>query len=153
MLHIKLAQFAVRCALPPRRSESPICANDHKPSCVLHLRAGLLGRAVFPPWKEGPNSGSYKSTGSLFRFFVLCSGSLSRSPILPPAHSTSSLSGLIAPFSGAAVSPGRICPPLQLLHRRAHTNDWWERSGALPQKRNQCWYNLCIRAVLGTGQS
>ena len=55
-----------------------------------------------------------------------CSGSLPRSPVPPPpppAHSTSSLSGLIAPFSRAAVSPGRICPPLQLLHRRAHT--WW----------------------------
>ena len=33
----KLAQFAVWGALPPRRSESPVCATDNKPSCVLHL--------------------------------------------------------------------------------------------------------------------
>ena len=50
----KLAQFAVRCALPPRRSESPVCATDN---CICW--AGLLGRAVFPPWNEGPNFGSY----------------------------------------------------------------------------------------------
>ena len=40
----KLAQFAVRCALPPRRSESPVCATDNKPSCVLHL----LGWFIVP---------------------------------------------------------------------------------------------------------
>ena len=33
-----LAQFAVRCALPPRRSESPGCAADNKPSCVLQKK-------------------------------------------------------------------------------------------------------------------
>ena len=27
--------------------------------------AGLLGRAVFPPWNEGPNSGSYNKRTSL----------------------------------------------------------------------------------------
>ena len=27
--------------------------------------AGLLGRAVFPPWNEGPNFGSYKITSEL----------------------------------------------------------------------------------------
>ena len=55
----KLAQFAVRCALPPRRSESPVCATDNKPSACCICWAGLLGRAVFPPWNEGPNFGSY----------------------------------------------------------------------------------------------
>ena len=28
--------------------------------------AGLLGRAVFPPWNKGPNSGSYSTNGSGF---------------------------------------------------------------------------------------
>ena len=50
----KLAQFAVRCALPPRRSESP------NPLACCFCWTGLLGRAVFPPWNEGPNFGSYR---------------------------------------------------------------------------------------------
>ena len=47
MLHIKLAQFAVRGALPPRRSESPTCATDNKPSCVLHLLGWFIGSRGF----------------------------------------------------------------------------------------------------------
>ena len=47
MLHIKLAQLAVRCALPPRRSESSLCANDNKPSCVLHLLGWFIGSRFF----------------------------------------------------------------------------------------------------------
>ena len=47
MLHIKLAQFAVRCALPPRRSESPVCATVNKPSCVLHLLGWFIGSHGF----------------------------------------------------------------------------------------------------------
>ena len=43
----KLAQFAVRCALPPRRSESPVCATDNKPSCVLHLLGWFIGSRSF----------------------------------------------------------------------------------------------------------
>ena len=44
----KLAQFAVRGALPPRRSESSGCAADNKPSCSLHLLGSFIGsRAVF----------------------------------------------------------------------------------------------------------
>ena len=39
----KLAQFAVRGALPPRRSESPVCAADNKPSYVLHLLGWFIG--------------------------------------------------------------------------------------------------------------
>ena len=58
----KLAQFAVRCALPPRRSESPVCTTDNNPLACCIRWAGLLGRAVFPPWNEGPNFGSYKSS-------------------------------------------------------------------------------------------
>ena len=55
----KLTQFAVRGALPTRRSESPVCATDNKPSWCCICWAGLLGRVVFPPWNEGPNFGSY----------------------------------------------------------------------------------------------
>ena len=70
MLHIKLAQFAVRCALPPRRSESPVCAKTINPLACCICWAGLLGRAVFPPWNKGQNSGSY--TKSLQLCLTLC---------------------------------------------------------------------------------
>ena len=43
----KLAQFAVRGALPPRRSESPVCTSDNKPSCVLHLLDWFIGSCGF----------------------------------------------------------------------------------------------------------
>ena len=54
MLHIKLAQFAVRCALPPRRSESPVCAPDNKPSCVLHLLGWFIGSCGFSSLERRP---------------------------------------------------------------------------------------------------
>ena len=55
----KLAQFAVRCALPPRRSESPVCATDNKPSCVLHLLGWVIGSHGFSSLEQRPNFGSY----------------------------------------------------------------------------------------------
>ena len=54
MLHIKLAQFAVRCALPPRRSESPVCSTDNKPSCVLHLLGWFIGSRGFSSLDRRP---------------------------------------------------------------------------------------------------
>ena len=54
MLHIKLAQFAVRCALPPRRSESPVCATDNKPSCVLHLLGWFIRSRGFSSLERRP---------------------------------------------------------------------------------------------------
>ena len=50
----KLAQFAVRCALPPRRSKSPICATDNKPSCVLHLLGWFIGSRGFSSLERRP---------------------------------------------------------------------------------------------------
>ena len=50
----KLAQFAVRCALPPRRSESPVCAADNKPSCVLHLLGSFIGSRGFSSLEQRP---------------------------------------------------------------------------------------------------
>ena len=50
----KLAQFAVRCALPPRRSESPVCATDNKPSCVLHLLRWFIGSRGFSSLERRP---------------------------------------------------------------------------------------------------
>ena len=50
----KVAQFAVRCALPPRRSESPVCATDNKPSCVLHLLGWLIGSRGFSSLERRP---------------------------------------------------------------------------------------------------
>ena len=49
-----LAQFAVRCALPPRRSESPICATVNKPSCVLHLLGWFIGSRGFSSLEPRP---------------------------------------------------------------------------------------------------
>ena len=50
----KLAQFAVRGALPPRRSESPVCATDNKPSCVLHLLGWFIGSRGFSSLERRP---------------------------------------------------------------------------------------------------
>ena len=50
----KLAQFAVRCALPPRRSELPGCAADNKPSCVLHLLGSFIGSRGFSSLEQRP---------------------------------------------------------------------------------------------------
>ena len=50
----KLAQFAVRCALPPRRSESTVCATDNKPSCVLHLLGWFIGSRGFSSLERRP---------------------------------------------------------------------------------------------------
>ena len=50
----KLAQFAVRCALPPRRSESPVCATVNKPSCVLHLLGWFIGSRGFSSLERRP---------------------------------------------------------------------------------------------------
>ena len=50
----KLAQFAVRGALPPRRSESPGCAADNKPSCALHLLGSFIGSRGFSSLEQRP---------------------------------------------------------------------------------------------------
>ena len=50
----KLAQFAVRCALPPRRSESPVCATVNKPSCLLHLLGWFIGSCGFSSLEQRP---------------------------------------------------------------------------------------------------
>ena len=42
----KLAQFALRCALPPRRSESPVCATDNK----TLLRIASAGLVYWVAW-------------------------------------------------------------------------------------------------------
>ena len=50
----KLAQFAVRGALPPRRSESPVCATVNKPSCLLHLLGSFIGSRGFSSLEQRP---------------------------------------------------------------------------------------------------
>ena len=52
--YIKLAQFAVRCTLPPRRLESPVCATVNKPSCVLHLLGWFIGSRGFSSLEGRP---------------------------------------------------------------------------------------------------
>ena len=50
----KLAQFAVRCALSPRRLESPGCAANNKPSCLLHLLGSFIGSRGFSSLEQRP---------------------------------------------------------------------------------------------------
>ena len=50
----KLVQFAVRCALPPRRSESPVGSTDNKPSCLLHLLGWFIGSRGFSSLERRP---------------------------------------------------------------------------------------------------
>ena len=59
-LHIKSLPnllFGVLC-LPGDQSH-PFAQPSINPLACCICWAGLLGRAVFPPWNEGPNSGSY----------------------------------------------------------------------------------------------
>ena len=63
-LHIKSLPnllFGVLC-LPGDQSPFAQLTINRLACCIC--RAGLLGHAVFPPWNEGPNFGSYNSTGS-----------------------------------------------------------------------------------------
>ena len=75
----KLAQFAVQCALPPRRSESPVCATDNKPSCMLHLLDWFIGSRGFSSLERRPEfwvlqfthiSFEYASRGLAFPFGI-----------------------------------------------------------------------------------
>ena len=60
--------FGVLC-LPGDQSH-PFAQPTINPLARCICWAGLLGRAVFPPWNEGPNFGSYKRK-NLFFFFLL----------------------------------------------------------------------------------
>ena len=88
----KLAQLAVRGALPPRRSESPGCAADNKPSCVLHLLGSFIGSRGFSFLERRPEFWvlQYKPCYSFLTlgFVIICVSKLCaffaiRSPILP----------------------------------------------------------------------
>ena len=65
----KLAQFAVRGALPPRRSESPICATDNKLSCVLHLLGWFIGSRGFSSLERRPKFGVlHNHSATIFQY-------------------------------------------------------------------------------------
>ena len=56
-----ISQFVWKCkkpkiakALPPRRSESPVCATDNKPSWVLHLLDWFIGSRGFSSLERRP---------------------------------------------------------------------------------------------------
>ena len=51
--------FGVLC-LPGDQSH-PFAQPTINPRACCICWAGLLGRAVFPPWNEGPNFGSYNT--------------------------------------------------------------------------------------------
>ena len=55
--------FGVLC-LPGDQSH-PFAQPTINPLACCICWAGLLGRAVFPPWNEGPNSGSYTDEFSM----------------------------------------------------------------------------------------
>ena len=55
----KLAQFAVGVLCLPGDQSHPFAQPTINPLACCICWAGLLGRAVFPPCKEGPNFGSY----------------------------------------------------------------------------------------------
>ena len=52
--------FGVVCL--PRDRSHPVAQPTINPLACCICWARLLGRAVFPPWNKGPNSGSYNST-------------------------------------------------------------------------------------------
>ena len=51
--------FGVLC-LPGDQSHPFVQLTINPRACCI-CWAGLLGRAVFPPWNEGPNFGSYRT--------------------------------------------------------------------------------------------
>ena len=66
-LHIKSLPnllFGVLC-LPGDQSHPFVQLTINPLACCI-CWAGLLGHAVFPPWNEGPNFGSYKSRVLLY---------------------------------------------------------------------------------------
>ena len=83
--------FGVLC-LPGDQSH-PFTQPTINPLACCICWAGLLGRAVFPPWNEGPNSGSYKSARGLLPRRASCAqhagdssggGALKSPPLLRP---------------------------------------------------------------------
>ena len=54
--------FGVLC-LPGDQSH-PVAQPTINPLARCICWAGLLGRAVFPPWNEGPNLGSYSMSAT-----------------------------------------------------------------------------------------
>ena len=67
-----LAQFAVQGALPPRRSESPVCATDNKPSCVLHLLGWFIGSRGFSSLEGRPEFWVLQELApKIFYWFIL----------------------------------------------------------------------------------
>ena len=66
-LHIKSLPnllFGVLC-LPGDQSH-PFAQLTINPLACCICCAGLLGRAVFPPWNEGPNFGSYTCSAEIY---------------------------------------------------------------------------------------
>ena len=61
MLHIKsLPNLLLGVLCLPGDQSHPFAQPTINPLACCICWAGLLGRTVFPPWNEGPNSGSYK---------------------------------------------------------------------------------------------
>ena len=70
LVYKKLAQFAVRCALPPRRPESPVCATDHKPSFALHLLGWFIGSRGFSSLERRPEFWVLQEEKPFFFFLI-----------------------------------------------------------------------------------
>ena len=63
--------FGVLC-LPGDQSDPFVQPTINPLACCI-CWAGLLGRAVFPPWNEGPNFGSYTDTFSQSETYLFIS--------------------------------------------------------------------------------
>ena len=55
----------------PGDQSHPFAQPTINPLACCICWAGLLGHAVFPPWNEGPNSGSYNSRYLLTSYFCI----------------------------------------------------------------------------------
>ena len=88
--------FGVLC-LPGDQSH-PVVQPPINPLACCICWARLLGRAVFPPWNKGPNSGSYK-------IFLYQLKNLSKLPTLCKATVFSTVRKRV--IRSAIVSPGR----------------------------------------------
>ena len=99
----KLAQFAARCALPPGRSESPVCATVNKPSCVLRLLGWFIGSRGFSSLERRPEFWVLHSEHKLLSPLQLLSGIL-----LPSGPAGSSVRTTVGVLSSLSLPPNSL---------------------------------------------
>ena len=121
MLHIKLAQFAVPCALPPRRSESPVCATDYKPSCVLHLLGWFIGSRGFSSLERRPEFWVLQSHSFLFACVGCAFGGISKNSLPRPMSMNIFLMFPTRSFTVSGLMDKSLIHPMQV-----NFCEWWK---------------------------